>query len=38
LIITLGENFENSDSQLGIVDRGAITRNGPVIPISKRKQ
>lgn len=38
LLFTCGANLENSVSQLGIVDKGAMTRNGPGIPISIRKQ
>ena len=33
---TSGVNFLNSETQLGSVERGAATRNGPFTPISMR--
>lgn len=34
--LTIGANFLNSSTQLGTVDNGAATKNGPLTPISMR--
>lgn len=35
-VVTLGANFWNSANQLGIVDSGAQTKNGPGMPMQTR--